>query len=418
MARLFFSLYIVIALSLILLAAAMDNLFYTDSPQVSPPAESIGIVFRELYPKHDISKLATNADIQMSWKNPKSMAWPDAIAKRLNNGKPVLLHDNIARQQLYVQMRDGRLLELTFKQQSPPQTSYLLYSSLFFILLSIPLALWVWPLWRDLNALKAATQTLHGDGSLSKVELSAHSPLKPIADAFNQLSLKIKQLLLNKRELTGAVAHEFRTPLARLKFALALKPQVGASPWKAMREDVDELESLVQEMLDYSSMETSAPEMDMSEIPLKQISEDIVNKMAYQHSIHLHVEGHDHIVLADAHFVQRSLQNLLQNALRYAHQEIVIRILRQHNTVIIHVDDDGPGIDEQMSERIFDPFFRPDSSRDRLRGGAGLGLAIVRRIQQWHGGTCTVETSPLGGARFILTYPALDSLPNPPSSSH
>ncbi|WP_416306252.1 ATP-binding protein [Neptunicella sp. SCSIO 80796] len=411
MARLFISLYLVIALSLILLAAAMDNLFYDDTPQSSPAAESVGVLFRHLYPKHDISQLAAKSGMHMSWKNPDSLAWPDSIQKRLQAGQPVVIHDNINRQQLYIQMVDGRLLELTFNQQVQQQTSYLLYSSLFFVLLSIPLALWVWPLWRDLNALKAATQTLHADGSLAKVELSTHSPLKPIADAFNQLGLKIKQLLLNKRELTGAVAHEFRTPLARLKFALALKPQVGSSPWKAMREDVDELESLVQEMLDYSSMETSAPEMDMSEIPLKQICEDIVNKLAYQHDKHLHVEGFDHIIIADAHFVQRSLQNLLQNALRYASKEIFIRILRQHNTIILYVDDDGPGIDEENHERIFDPFYRPDSSRDRTRGGAGLGLAIVRRIQQWHGGTCTVETSPLGGARFVLSYPAIDAEP-------
>ncbi|MBC3765229.1 ATP-binding protein [Neptunicella marina] len=407
MARLFISLYLVIALSLILLAASLDNLFYANTPPNEPAAEAVGHMVRQLYPKQDLHLLAQKADMTMQWIEPGSMVWPNNIEQKLNKGLPVVLHDKLDRQQLYVKMPDGRLLELTFPQQEKPATSYMLYSSIFFILLSIPLALWVWPLWRDLNALKTATQTLHADGSLAKVSLSRHSPLKTIASAFEQLSNEIKQLLLNKRELTGAVAHELRTPLARLKFAMALKPQSGSNKWQDMAKDISELEQLVQEMLDYSSMETQAPDMDMAEIPVKTLCQEMVKKLSYQHDKKLTIEGYEQFIMADGHFVQRALQNLLQNAIRYANKEVCLRITTQKQRVLIQVDDDGCGVEPELRERIFEPFYRPDSSRDRFKGGAGLGLAIVRRIQQWHHGNCTVETSPLGGARFILSYPAI-----------
>ena len=75
------------------------------------------------------------------------------------------------------------------------------------------------------------------------------------------------------------------------------------------------------------------------------------------------------------------------------------------SAVSISVADDGEGIEQALAERIFEPFFRPDNSRVRYLGGAGLGLAIVQRIQHWHKGSVKVEKSNLGGACFVLTYP-------------
>ena len=110
-------------------------------------------------------------------------------------------------------------------------------------------------------------------------------------------------------------------------------------------------------------------------------------------------------VEAEERYLHRVLQNLVTNALRYAQSRIVMRVEESEDQVVIHVDDDGPGIPEHERERVFKPFARLDKSRHRASGGYGLGLSIVKRIVDWHGGEIRVDESPEGGARFTVTLP-------------
>ncbi|MGY0581567.1 MAG: ATP-binding protein, partial [Paraglaciecola chathamensis] len=166
-------------------------------------------------------------------------------------------------------------------------------------------------------------------------------------------------------------------------------------------------ERLVQEMLDYSGSDVLSPELNLAEIPLKALTTQVVQQLRepYLAQLDISIEGEDLILLADDHFVQRALENLLINASRYAKTCICVTIYHAQQDVVVSVEDDGPGIDKAVQEKIFDAFYRPDEARTRASGGAGLGLAIVRRIQQWHEGDCQVQDSRLGGAKFILRYP-------------
>ena len=110
-------------------------------------------------------------------------------------------------------------------------------------------------------------------------------------------------------------------------------------------------------------------------------------------------------VEAEERYLHRVLQNLVTNALRYARSSIVMRVQESEGRVLIYVDDDGPGIPEHERERVFKPFARLDKSRHRASGGYGLGLSIVKRIVDWHGGEIRVEESPAGGARFTVELP-------------
>ena len=89
----------------------------------------------------------------------------------------------------------------------------------------------------------------------------------------------------------------------------------------------------------------------------------------------------------------------------YANEVLEIHIIKQKNVIHICVEDDGEGVPKAMRKKIFAPFFRPDESRDRQKGGAGLGLAIVQRIVDWHQGDCYVTDAELGGAKFVITLP-------------
>jgi signal transduction histidine kinase len=107
----------------------------------------------------------------------------------------------------------------------------------------------------------------------------------------------------------------------------------------------------------------------------------------------------------DRRLLARAVGNLLRNAQKYAAHTVALSARRDGDLLEIVVDDDGPGIPEEERERIFEPFYRLDRSRDRATGGFGLGLSIARKAVALHGGVLAVQRSPLGGARFVITLP-------------
>jgi two-component system OmpR family sensor kinase len=406
LARLFLSLYLFIALSLVSLSASLDRVFFNDAMQIEPEAKTLALLIARLSENGlNVSELAQDSELSLREVPLASIAWPEEQLSQLKQGEVVNLFDPKLGQQLYV-YTGKNLLELTLPQQA--KTSFILYSGVFFLLLGIILAAWIWPLWRDLAALKRTVEAIQPDGTLPPASASKTSVIAPITDALNNMSKQVSSLLKTQRELTGAVAHEFRTPLSRLKFALAIKPAPQSSPWEDMNKDVIELEHLVQEMLDYASMEAQIPDMNMSDIPVKQLCQKLLERLKTSMPEHLNIDlvGDDSHILADDHFVERALQNLLLNASRFANSRILLTTCASHRGIEIKVEDDGPGIPVNLHTKIFEPFFRPDQSRDRKQGGAGLGLAIVKRIQLWHKGECLLSDSKLGGACFTLLYPS------------
>ena len=107
--------------------------------------------------------------------------------------------------------------------------------------------------------------------------------------------------------------------------------------------------------------------------------------------------------------LEKVMYNLLSNALRYTKSRVVVSCEPKGDFVLIHVDDDGPGVPEKDRIRIFEPFKRLEESRGKASGGLGLGLAIVRRIAQVHGATIEIADSPLGGARFSISWPRAEN---------
>jgi signal transduction histidine kinase len=122
---------------------------------------------------------------------------------------------------------------------------------------------------------------------------------------------------------------------------------------------------------------------------------------------HLHVDLGDRLgsLDADRRLLGRAIGNLLRNAQKYAAHEVALRARRDDGTLEIAVEDDGPGIPDEERERIFEPFYRLDRSRDRATGGFGLGLSIAHKAIALHGGSLKVEQSALGGARFVVRLP-------------
>jgi two-component system OmpR family sensor kinase len=407
-ARLFISLYLFITIALIGLSAGLEQFFdISTDPENAKSLALIAVLEEAQKQQLDLLKLGHASQLDLEVLFVDDIAWPDATKNKLSNRQAVILHDPELGEQIFIALNDSQIMQLTLASQADESPSFFLYSGIFFILLGLLIALWIWPLWRDLTALKQSVGAVHPDGTLGTNKISKSSLIGPIADALNAMSQKVKTLMQSQRELTGAVAHEFRTPLSRLKFALAVKPEPGSSPWDEMKNDVSELERLVQEMLDYAGTEAQIPEMNLAEIPVKELCQQVLKRLTPIHlgDVDIQLMGVNASILADGHFIERAMENLLLNARRYAKKQIRIQVSQNIEHIDIAIEDDGIGIDEALWEKIFEPFFRPDEARDRSRGGAGLGLAIVKRIQLWHEGSCWVEKSSLGGAKFVLRYP-------------
>ena len=118
----------------------------------------------------------------------------------------------------------------------------------------------------------------------------------------------------------------------------------------------------------------------------------------------------DQCVELDQKSMPYAVTNLLRNAIKYARRRIMVSTEVVGRNIRVHVDDDGIGIPPEERQRVFTAFIRLDRSRDRTTGGYGLGLAIVRLVLEQHGGTAFADDSPLGGARFTLSWPLSQSV--------
>jgi signal transduction histidine kinase len=285
------------------------------------------------------------------------------------------------------------------------------------VFLSLLTLLCVYPFWRNLKKILSAAHAF-GEGDLStRVQIKQHSALMPVADAFNRMADRIQQLINSHRELTRAVSHELRTPLARIRFSLEI--QAGADSveecrrhQEGMQKDVDELEAMITELLTYARFDSRLPGLHPEPLPLMPWLREICAYLAVElESVRFNLRAPEvsdaFTAYLDPRQMGRAVSNLLCNAARYAHAQVDLSVECAGNRILLHVDDDGPGIPEPAREHVFEPFMRLDESRNRESGGFGLGLAIVQRIVEWHGGHASVSQSPLGGARFTLQWAGL-----------
>jgi two-component system osmolarity sensor histidine kinase EnvZ len=233
-----------------------------------------------------------------------------------------------------------------------------------------------------------------------------HGPIKPegasevrqAGTAFNRMQERIRRFLQQRTEMLAGVSHDLRTPLTRLRLALAMLPAGRElnDDVAAMSADVEEMERLIESYLAFARGEgiEQARPTDLA-VVLEEVAAG-----ARRAGAEVHVQVPPALVLplrADA--VRRALTNLVDNARRHA-RRIALGAMRQDERVVqVTVDDDGPGIPPEARESLFRPFASGEA------GGTGLGLTIARDIVRAHGGDIVLEDSPLGGLRARVQLP-------------
>jgi two-component system sensor histidine kinase RstB len=281
---------------------------------------------------------------------------------------------------------------------------------------AVAIALLLRPVARQLRRVEHAAQAIAAGDLSARVNERRVRSAKPLAQAFNNMASRTEALVRTQRELLQAVSHELRTPLSRMKFAIDLIETAKDDEERKQRlESLDtateELDELVGELLSYVRMETTEPQLDLEDLTLQDTLDVLIPKHAALHpSIQFEVSkdigGKENVIIADRTSFQRAIGNLLSNAGQYAKSRVMISMERTDRATIVDVDDDGDGIPESERDRIFEPFVR--LMNESNGHGAGLGLALVKRIVTQHGGSVDVLTSPLGGCRIRTTWPTRD----------
>jgi len=211
---------------------------------------------------------------------------------------------------------------------------------------------------------------------------------------------ELKRLEKFRREFIADVSHEIKTPLTGILGAVDMLE--GDSPLiPLIRSSSVRLNGLVQSILDLARLEREGDVLNRTEMDLVGLARDVAARYGVKFS-----SGDATTVFIDAQLIEQAISNLVENAKRHSGtDDIAVSVTRLAKNVLIAVEDHGVGIPSEHAERIFERFHRVDPARAAETGGAGLGLAIVRRIARLHGGDVTFAAAKPHGARFTISLP-------------
>jgi len=246
------------------------------------------------------------------------------------------------------------------------------------------------------NLAKAAEKFGKGE-FIKEFRPSGAREIRQAAYEFDRMRKRITIHLNQRSEMLSGISHDLRTPLTRLKLQLALLKQQDIA--KKMSDDIDEMERMLNEYLDFAS-DQKHEKTEM--IDINQIIENIVKKYDDK-KINLKLEE-DKKINIRVNSIKRCLINLIDNGLVYGKKVDILTKKTMQNIIII-IDDDGPGIPENERQNVMKPFYRIDKSRSQNKSGVGLGLSIANDIIRSHGGSISLEKSPLNGLRARVSLP-------------
>ena len=332
--------------------------------------------------------------------------------ERLDTGELAHFFDSEGASLFYQRLDANTLIQYGPINTTPilpaPWFARLLYFASY-LGLALIILLWSRPLWRDLKLVQAQAEDF-SSGSLSLTNpVTKASVVYPLGQTLERMASRIRDLLQLQKQMTHAVSHDIRTPLARLKFSLAMLPtdEGTESPHvKEMSQDIAEIETLIDEMLTYGRLEANESPLNIESVDIAQLLENLTDKLNRHQANPILLDCPAELSIhCDGHLIERAVQNLLVNAQRHAKSQVILFARKQDAWLKLWVEDDGEGISEQNKSQLFTPFCRLDQSRNKSSGGFGLGLAIVKKIVDWHGGHIQVTSTPGEGARFELTIP-------------
>ncbi|AUH72890.1 two-component system sensor histidine kinase CpxA [Legionella sainthelensi] len=234
---------------------------------------------------------------------------------------------------------------------------------------------------------------------------------------FDRMAEQVETLVKSKERLLQDISHELRSPLARLQIALELGRKktnhLADGEFNRMELECSRLNVLITEILDFARLEKSTTDLNFNEVDLSTLLLNIINDANFEFGnefprVKAGVIEPCHLLL-DERLIHRAIENVVRNALHYspATEQVTVSLKRSETLehICIDISDKGPGVPEDQLNRIFNPFYRVDTSRTKKTGGYGLGLAIAARAIQLHHGEIVASNNPDRGllVRIILS---------------
>ena len=231
---------------------------------------------------------------------------------------------------------------------------------------------------------------LKGSGSLE---------IRQTTNAFNQMRTRIKRFIKQRTDMLAGVSHDLRTPLTRMKLQLSLMKDDDAK--KELEYDIKEMTAMLNSYVSFVRGET--PET-IENIQLNNLIKNICQNLDREKYEITETYSRKIDTSGRPLQIKRAIQNILDNARRYA-SKIQIDVSANNDECFISISDNGPGIPEKNYEDVFKPFFTLDPSRNKMKGESGLGMTISRDIIRSHGGDIKLSPSSIGGLKTVINLP-------------
>lgn len=251
-----------------------------------------------------------------------------------------------------------------------------------------------------------------GVDELSKGNLSYQLPrttsdeLGRLSMAFNEMVVRIRQMVHSKQQLLVDVSHELRSPLTRAKVSLEL---IDADENAARAvDDLNELDDMIEELLESARLEKGAENLHREVLDLANLAREVTRQyVAMGKDVRLVLQKPEIRISVDMLRFKSVLRNLVENAIKYspADKPITVSLSALPGFACLEVKDEGTGIPAIEAARVFEPFYRVDKSRNRRTGGFGLGLSLCKKIVEAHGGTISILNDETPGTRVQVLFP-------------
>ncbi len=320
----------------------------------------------------------------------------------VKNGEPSEEHFLIAPFRVGLRRPDGRWLVVEPRPTLEPSAwqQRLILSIILSALALAPVAyLFARRLAKPIALFAQAAERLGRDPRAPPLAIRGPTEVAVAVQAFNNMQERLARYVEDRTAMVGAIAHDLRTPLTRLRFRVEAAPD---DLRLKMAADIAEMEAMISGTLAFVRDATHAAKR--TRLELSSLLESLADEMS-ETGLDVSVDTADKVVIdGDPVALRRLFNNLLQNALKFGHQAR-IRVFTADDCAVVEIDDNGCGLPEKDLERVFEPFFRHESSRSRETGGIGLGLAVARSVARAHGGDATLYNRPQGGLTARVKLP-------------
>lgn len=352
---------------------------------------------------------------QLSIVSVEDFPLPKPLREDLKSGIALLLEsDNDLAFHFYLQNSDELLIlksPLSNFKAADRSLDYI-FTIFFYLGLLILFLLWVYPLVRQLLSLRKAARSF-GQGDFSqRIAVSSVSYIRDIQMEFNHMAKRIEDLVGDVKLLSTGVSHDLRTPLAKIRFGIDTleeeeDPKLRRLFHKKISANVDEMTSLVGTLLSYARLDQAMLELKREPVELSGLLEHCIqNQTTSEVAIRFDRPDSDVIVTGDRRYLLMLVNNLLQNAIVYGQGQVLIKLEVLQDKVKLVVADNGEGITIEQRSKVFKPFVRGENRQKQIKGH-GIGLAIVKRIADWHQGDIQIaQSEELSGAQFTLVLAA------------